>query len=67
MTPCGATKRYDRLVPPLVCTLPAGHAGPHGVAVKPLLPPYVSWSDAEPIAPLPTAGARVPAAKRGHP
>jgi hypothetical protein len=40
---CGATKHVDTLVPPLVCNLPAGHEGPHGVTTVPGLPPYVRW------------------------
>jgi hypothetical protein len=39
---CGATKRYDALVPPLVCNQPHGHLGPHGVSLAGL-PPYVAW------------------------
>jgi hypothetical protein len=41
---CGATKLYDRLVLPLVCNLPAGHTGPHGVSVNGTTP-FVRWSD----------------------
>jgi len=42
---CGATKPHDRLVPPLVCNLPAGHSGPHGIRANEWLPPFVTWEE----------------------
>ncbi len=42
MTPCGHTKPVHGAAAPLVCNLPAGHDGPHGVS-RPGLPPYVRW------------------------
>lgn len=41
---CNVSKLYDRLVPPLVCNMPAGHGGPHGICVAAGLPAYVTWS-----------------------
>lgn len=42
---CGATKPIDGRAAPLVCNLPSGHEGPHGISLG-HLPPYVTWRDA---------------------
>jgi hypothetical protein len=40
---CGAVKTVTGRRQPLVCTLPRGHQGPHGVALGGL-EPHVRWS-----------------------
>lgn len=58
MTGCGAVQRVTGRTP-LVCGLPPGHAGDHGVCQAPGLSPYVTWPRTYCTAILHTDGAHV--------
>lgn len=41
---CGAEKCISGREEPLICNLPAGHGGDHGICAQHGLRPYVTWT-----------------------